>query len=363
MSIQTTCEPPRSLPYCTYPQAREIAQHGVQKLPATLPLVDFTRAQPYRSHQYTTIAAAHLTPAQVLQMAAVVGTSFARREPQARYLQPPQYPPAGLLEACHTDPFGSESFGPWTKERLLYWFIRLLVLTDPTQPKPALQINTETLMQSLTIVDHTGQVIGGALNETMPALEVAPVLRQDDLFLEAVSTFVAPVFTLLATQDAEALEALCAQYPAFREAYAQGKVGHHFMVARPVPRGIRPLAMPIWSSKRPIHGRVPPAKCWGQHACILRPIRAATRCSRALRHCQTLLAAPTVGFRTKIVAVCFMSCGWCRPAPGAQSTRERCIKRPEEPTDVTGTVGFLASDDSAFITGQAINVNGGATHD
>jgi len=38
------------------------------------------------------------------------------------------------------------------------------------------------------------------------------------------------------------------------------------------------------------------------------------------------------------------------------------IKRSEEPADVAGTVVFLASDDSDFITGQTINVNGGATH-
>lgn len=223
---------PRSLPYCAYPQARDVTQHGVQVLPAVLPLVDFTRAQPYRSRQYTTIAAARLTPALVLQMAEVVGTSFAKREPQTRYLQPPKYPPARLMETRHTDPFGSDVFGPWTKERLLYWFIRLLVLTDPTSPKSAIEICEETLAQSLVIVDQTGEVIGGALNETMPPLDVSPVLREDDPFLAAVFSFVTPILTLLSTQDAEALTALCNQYPAFREAYAKGKVGHHFMVAR-----------------------------------------------------------------------------------------------------------------------------------
>ena len=38
------------------------------------------------------------------------------------------------------------------------------------------------------------------------------------------------------------------------------------------------------------------------------------------------------------------------------------IKRSEEPSDLTGTVIFLASDDSDFITGQTINVDGGGTH-
>ena len=38
------------------------------------------------------------------------------------------------------------------------------------------------------------------------------------------------------------------------------------------------------------------------------------------------------------------------------------IKRNEQPSDLAGTVVFLASDDSDFISGQTINVNGGATH-
>ena len=41
---------------------------------------------------------------------------------------------------------------------------------------------------------------------------------------------------------------------------------------------------------------------------------------------------------------------------------QQIIKRSEEPADLAGTVIFLASEDSDFITGQTINVNGGATH-
>ena len=41
---------------------------------------------------------------------------------------------------------------------------------------------------------------------------------------------------------------------------------------------------------------------------------------------------------------------------------QQIVKRAELPPDVAGTLVFLVSDDSAFITGQTINVNGGATH-
>jgi NAD(P)-dependent dehydrogenase (short-subunit alcohol dehydrogenase family) len=38
----------------------------------------------------------------------------------------------------------------------------------------------------------------------------------------------------------------------------------------------------------------------------------------------------------------------------------RCIKRDEMPSDLTGTIVFLASDDSDFLTGQTIVVDGGS---
>jgi len=223
---------PRPLPHCSYPHAADVAQHGVQPLPAVLPVVDFPHARPHRSRRYAVAPASRLAPAQVLRLAEVVGTSFARREPQCRHLRPATPPPAGLGDALHVDPFGRSAFGPWDTERLLYWFIRLLVLTDPASPRSDIRVNPDALDQSLAILDDTGDVIGGAINETMPLLGGAPTFRQADPFLDAVLPFVEPIFALLGAQDEEAVKALSIAYPEFRDAHAAGKVGHHFMVAR-----------------------------------------------------------------------------------------------------------------------------------
>src|SRR5262245_43062489 len=232
--LETTplCEEPQPLPFCTYPKASDVAEHGIQDLPKHLPLIDLEHVRRHRSRRFTTIPATHLTSAQVLRMAQVVGTSFARREPQARHLRPSTHLPSGLLHERHRDLFGSGPFGHWDAETLLYWFIRLMILTDPASPRSHVEVNAETMSQSLAIVDWTGEVIGGAFNETMPKLDGPSGLRQDDPFLMAALSFVAPVLELLGAQEAAALKALGDAYPGFREAYARGKVGHHFMVAR-----------------------------------------------------------------------------------------------------------------------------------
>ena len=85
---------PRYLPYAAYPKARDVAQHGLQTLPESLPLADFAQAEPYRG-RYTTVLATELTMHQLLQMAWMIDDSFAHREPQASHLRPPKYPPAG----------------------------------------------------------------------------------------------------------------------------------------------------------------------------------------------------------------------------------------------------------------------------
>jgi hypothetical protein len=227
-----TSDEARPLPYSDYPKARDVSQHGIQPLPESLPLVDFARAAPHRSSRYSTVLATELTQEHLLQMAWVIGVGFARREPQARYLRPPKHPPAGLMEASHTDPFGTDPFGSWDAETHLYWITRLTALTDPTTSADAIEVNEEILAQSLAILDGEGRVIGAAFNETMPPFDVEPPLREDDPFLDTVVGVWEPVYAALGAQDAEALTALSERYPVFREAYEKGKVSHHFLVAR-----------------------------------------------------------------------------------------------------------------------------------
>ena len=47
------------------------------------------------------------------------------------------------------------------------------------------------------------------------------------------------------------------------------------------------------------------------------------------------------------------------PEARASLVTPRCLKRAEVPEDLTGTLVFLASDDSDFITGQIVNIDGG----
>jgi hypothetical protein len=172
----------RPLPYSDYPKAVDVSNHGLQPLPASLPLVDFARAEPHRSRRYLTVLATELTKEQLLQMAWVIAEGFARWEPQARHLRPPKHAPAGLMEARHTDPFGTDTFGSWDTETQLYWVTRLTALTDPTSAAGAIEVNEEILAHSLAILDGEGRVIGAAFNETMPPFDVEPPLREGDPF-------------------------------------------------------------------------------------------------------------------------------------------------------------------------------------
>ena len=143
------------------------------------------------------------------------------------------------MEARHTDPFGTDPFGSWDTETQMYWIVRLTALTDPTSPQGAIEVNEETLAQSLAILDGEGRVIGAAFNETMAPFDVEPPLREGDPFLDTLLGVWEPVYGALGAQDAAALPALSERYPKFREAYEKGKVGHHILIARSkdLPKG------------------------------------------------------------------------------------------------------------------------------
>lgn len=222
---------PQQLPFCRYPTAAETHRHGVQPLPARLPLVDFVAAEPYRSRTHRAVALHSRSTERVLEAARVTARAFARREPQCRHLAPPRDVPPALAGTTHADAFGRASFGAWDMETILFWFVRTLILTDPTSPRATIGTNEHALAQSLVIVDETtGAILGTALNETLHAGTIA--LRAGDPFLDAVLATTAPVLDLLGAQDADAVAALSVAYPEFARALDRGEVGHHFMVAR-----------------------------------------------------------------------------------------------------------------------------------
>lgn len=50
------------------------------------------------------------------------------------------------------------------------------------------------------------------------------------------------------------------------------------------------------------------------------------------------------------------------PEQKVRIVAQQCIPRAETPDDLVGTALFLSSDSSAFLTGQCLTVDGGATH-
>ena len=222
---------PDSLPFCAYPTAAEVDQHGIQPLPERLPVTDLTGGADYRSHEHETTPAAEVSDPQLVELTHVLGDSFARRDVMCRHLRP-GHPPADVADATHRDPFGSSEFGAWTRTQLMTWFIRLIALTDPTSPRDAVMINEDVRAHSLVTLDNSGRVIGGAINETMPPPDLDPAFRQDDTFLDAALAYIAPIMDMVGHQEAEAAAVLADRYPGFADALAAGRVGHHFMIGR-----------------------------------------------------------------------------------------------------------------------------------
>ena len=50
------------------------------------------------------------------------------------------------------------------------------------------------------------------------------------------------------------------------------------------------------------------------------------------------------------------------PAHEQDMIQQRCLKRPAVPEDLIGTLLYLSSEASDFITGQVINIDGGLYH-
>ncbi|MTB51165.1 hypothetical protein [Lewinella sp. W8] len=220
---------PPKLPWCLYPTANDTDQHGVLDMPPKLPEVNFEAAEKYRSRDRPTVSIAGLTHAQILQMTHMLAGSFARNEPMNKHVHPPKCTSSAVLNKTHQDPLGLASFGPWTTKNILFWFTRLVVLTNPSDPISHIELNQEVIDHSLAFVEQ-GEVIGAALNSALHAEE--DKWRIGDPFLDAVFQYQAPIVDFFHRAEIEAISALVEKYPAFRTAHQSGKVGYIFMIAR-----------------------------------------------------------------------------------------------------------------------------------
>jgi hypothetical protein len=222
----------KQLPRTKYPGAKNTLHHGIQQLPPSLPLVNFGRAEKYRSNKYQTTNISVLEGDSILGLSRLIAKSFVEKEPMNRHLHPPDEVPAGLNDAVHKDPFGSHKFGAWTKENIFYWFIRLNVLTDSNSHKEEIPLNEDLIKLSLAVKGSDGALIGGAINITVNPHDEAPPLQDNHPIKNAIEAFIAAPLTLVMEQEHIALETLCGNYPSFRKALSEQKVGCHFMVAR-----------------------------------------------------------------------------------------------------------------------------------
>ena len=225
---------PQQLPYCKYPTANDSAKHGLQPLPASLPLVNMDAARLFRSTVYKTTTLDNFNHQQVLQLAKVIADSFVLNESMTRHLNPPGHYPPALMEWQHRDAFGTTHFGEWSKSNLLYWLIRLLFLTDPYSAYDDILTNETLLQLSLAVCNNEGEIIGGALNIQLHEKDANKKMRTGDLFLDTIlyNSASMPIVELLEHQEEISLQALGNTYPQFKEALRQGKVAELYMIAR-----------------------------------------------------------------------------------------------------------------------------------
>lgn len=185
---------PFRLPRCNYPTVDENQNHGLYDLPKKLPLVDFKSARNYRSHRFTPLPLNGFDKSKILELAHIIASSFAINEPMNRHVYPPVKVPTEIINAKHHDAFGHDSFGPWTTENILFWFVRLVLLTVPSHPTGSVRINDDLLRHSLVIANEHYKPIGGSLNITL--VEEEKNWRPNDPFTAAVFAYQNPVSIL-----------------------------------------------------------------------------------------------------------------------------------------------------------------------
>lgn len=232
MDINKDLPAGKRLPHCDYPGAADVGSRGLQPLPDELPVMTLAAAQQYRSSKFQIATADTLCTEKLLQMAGVIARSFAVNDPMIRQLRPPKECPAEVSGTKHKDPFGDDDFGGWTKENILFWFIRLFIFTEPFSPLDAIVQNESALMQSLAALNGVGEVIGGALNISLDLSKAGRAIRDNDPFISAVFSFFEPGAQFLTSQVNLSINALCKKYPAFLGALKAGKVADLNMVAR-----------------------------------------------------------------------------------------------------------------------------------
>jgi hypothetical protein len=215
-----------NLPFCEFPKAKDSSEHGLLLLPPELPSIDLQDASKYRSASYKTIDASELSQSHLLKMAKLVASSFALNEPMTRHIHPPEMKPK-YLSSLYCDYFGEAEFGPWTTENIVYWFIRLNILTIPDGTG---SLNKDSIKLSLAILDDQQEPIGAAFNMTLSSSEAE--IKHNNHFRDALPLYMNPIMNFIHSQEQESIEALRRKYKDFEDAYLNNQVGLHFMIAR-----------------------------------------------------------------------------------------------------------------------------------
>ncbi len=222
---------PQKLPKCEYPNASDFANHGLLPLPTALAAISWEAVEQYRSQHYPIRTLEQLSNKLILEVAKIVAEAFAKNEPMKKHLKPPKVMPENIKNSIHVDFLGQDTFGEWSAANIVYWFIRLLILTNPTDPIANIGKNISANNLSLAMFDDdTFELVGGAFNTIVP-YETA-LFRDGDPFLDAILCADKPIVELLFEQEHAALEALKEQYTSFKTALKEEKVGLHFMVAK-----------------------------------------------------------------------------------------------------------------------------------